>query len=98
VSPLESSVPGKKVVELTLLPQSKASVNKIDVFGDPDAFQKLLSLDGNPFIYLNTLLLLNIGIAINDFREIRNPSDRELTAFARGQWDEAKIRFVPVQV
>ena len=81
------------VVEIMFYPTAKLLVQGIDVFADPMAFEKLLGLDGHPCLCDDTVLLLELGLALNDFRCDLEPSDRQVTAFARGQWDDLKNNF-----
>lgn len=82
-----------RVVEIMFYPTAKLLVQGIEVFTDPTAFEKLLGLDGHPCLCDDTILLLGLGLALNDFRNAPEPCDRQVTAFARGQWDDLKDRF-----
>jgi len=83
-----------RVVEIMFYPTADLRVQDIEVFTDPAAFDKLLGLDGHACLCGDTILLLNLGLAINDFRDSAESCDRQVTAFARGLWDDLKDSFV----
>lgn len=84
----------QRVVEIVFFPEAELFIKGIDIFNDPGAFQKLVDLDGNPFEYQGTVLLMKLGIATGDFRAAHNREEKGgITAFAHGQWDDLRNKF-----
>jgi hypothetical protein len=75
------------VVEVSFLPEVNVCILGINAFGDPEAFRKLCSLDGNPKETLGFIVLLNLGITMTGFHD-GDESQKAITAFAKGRWDQ----------
>jgi hypothetical protein len=67
-------------------------VEGIDVYGDPQAFEKLLRLDGEPYESVGCVILLKLGITLDGF-DVSDTDDRVLGAFAPGLWDARRSEF-----
>ena len=74
------------VVEVGVVPSVPIICAGIDVFGDPDAFRKLVGLDGAPREFVGFIVLLKLGITLTGFHD-KDPSQLAATAFASGRWD-----------
>ena len=80
---------GGTLVEIGFSRFADVSFRGIDIFRDPEAFQKLLRYDSNPYEYFGFIVLLDLGIALTGFHD-SDESQRALTAFAQGRWDHLK--------
>jgi hypothetical protein len=67
--------------------QCRVLLRGIDVFADSDALGKILSQAPNVFEFYGFLVFPDLGITLTGFHD-GNESDKALTAFVRGHWDE----------
>lgn len=86
--------PTTGVVEISILPQGNPSVLGIEVFGREKALQRLLALDDAPQECVGFLIFLKLGLAITGLHD-GDESQRAVTAFARGHWDELTDKMKP---
>lgn len=77
------------VAEIGFSPRAKVIVEGIDVFGDQDAFDKLIQLDGEPLESLGIIVLMKLGVSLTGFHDA-DADQKSIGAFRRGRWDEAK--------
>ncbi|HYF52352.1 MAG TPA: hypothetical protein VEJ63_23295 [Planctomycetota bacterium] len=77
------------VVEIAFRFGSKPVIRGVDVFNDGSAFQKLVTIDGDPYSCFGFIVLLNVGIALTGFHD-DDTSQKAVTAFCRGRWDVMK--------
>ncbi len=82
----------EKVVEFGFTPRTEVIYQDISVFKDVDAFQKIISLDGDAFEYVGFIVLLKLGITLTGFHD-GDESQKAITAFAQGRWDHLKEKF-----
>lgn len=85
---------GNRVVEVGLSPSIEVSLSSINLFRDPDAFERICRLDGSPFESVGFIVLLRLGITMTGFHD-EDDSQLAVTAFARGRWDEVRSELVP---
>jgi hypothetical protein len=83
----------EEVVEIEFKDIASIEYNGIDVFTDPDALRKLVSLDGEALMGTGTVMLLNLGISTWNLDDLSIP--RSLCLFCRGRWDDIKLRLTP---
>lgn len=90
------SVTERAVVEVGVFPEIEVPVvlNGTDIFGSPVAFRELINLDGSPFECVGFIVLLNLGVALTGFHD-NDPSQKAVTAFARGRWDNFRGKLKP---
>jgi hypothetical protein len=81
-----------KLVEISFSKTAKLMFNGLDIFGDPKAFQTLLSEDANPYECVGFIILLDLGIALTGFHD-DDESQLAVTVFTRGKWDRLKEKF-----
>jgi hypothetical protein len=58
---------------------------------------ELCRMDGAPFEYFGTIVLFNLGIAVTGLAQ-EEESDRSLTFFRRGDWDELRSDMKPLDL
>ena len=65
-----------------------------DIFvGDPGKFLKLLSAaDPGLVESLGTIVSYKLGLSLRGFRAGANPTERALSVFREGVWDDAQLR------
>jgi hypothetical protein len=83
----------EEVVEIEFKDNASVECKGINVFTDPDAFRKLVSLDGEALLGTGTVVLLNLGISTWNLDDLSSP--RSLCLFCRGRWDDIKHRLTP---
>ena len=88
------SAEDSKVVEVSLR-HLEVTLMGIDVFNDPNAFDRLIAVDGKPFESLGFVVLMKLGITLTGFHD-QDESQKAVTAFARGRWDDVKEEFRPL--
>lgn len=88
----------RQVEEIMLFPSDDVVVEGVRVFCDPQALEKLAQHDGAPQLVEDTILLLKLGIAVNDFRDATESNERQVTAFALGVWDELLAQSEPLSL
>ena len=91
---LRYSVGEERVVEVGFTPRATVSFSNFDIFRTPDAFYRLIEHDGNPVEVLGFIVLLKLGITLTGFHD-GDESQKAVTAFARGRWDNFEDRFKP---
>ena len=57
------------LAEIGFTPRGKVVVEGIDVFGDPDAFDRLVQLDGEPLEGAGIIILMKFGLALTGFHD-----------------------------
>ncbi len=55
---------------------------------------KLISEDGNPFLYLGFIVLLNLGMTLTGFHDA-DISQKSVALFERGAWDKRLPKLKP---
>ena len=87
----------QELIEVEFKDTATVEYEGIDLFRDPDAFSKLLNLDGAPFKGTGTIILLKLGISMGE--NLRDPSSsgRTICLFCRGLWDNAMSRLTPLE-
>ena len=83
------SAKDQTVAEAGFSSANDVRLGDVNIFGSITAFEKLAELDGNPLEYLGFIVLLNLGITMTGFHD-DDPSDRAVTVFARGRWDDLR--------
>ena len=72
--------------EIGFSTQCVVKLDDIDVFSDPNAFEKILLKDSNIFESYGFLVFFGLGITLTGFHD-RSESDKAMTVFQRGRWD-----------
>lgn len=57
-----------KVVEVVLLPGADVILDGINIFNDTAGFNRLITIDGQPFESLGFVILLKLGITLAGFQ------------------------------
>ena len=57
-------------------------ISGVNVFGDPDAFANLLTLDGDPYEDVGIIVFLNLGITMTGFH---TEEEKSIVAFVKGE-------------
>ncbi|MFC1783306.1 hypothetical protein ACFL02_06935, partial [Planctomycetota bacterium] len=70
-------------------------IGRINVFKEPNAFKKLLSIDGDPYEHVGFIVLLNLGISLTGFH---NKDDKTIAAFAKGENDDIMQKGKPLNL
>ena len=76
-----------KVVEVGLSRRVEVTLMGIDVFNDPNAFDRLVAVDGKPFESVGFVVLMKLGITLTGLHD-QDESQKAVTAFSRGRWDD----------
>jgi len=84
---------GNGVVHAGFSPGSIVKVAGLDPFA-PSGFDKLVALDADPMEVLGFVVLLNLGITFTGFHD-DDDSQKAVTAFVRGQYDELRAEMTP---
>lgn len=79
--------PNAGVVEVSVLPEGKPTVSGVEVFTQPDALQVLLHLAETAWETVGFLVFSKLGVAITGLHD-GDKSQRAVSAFTRGRWDE----------
>lgn len=82
----------KKVVEVGILPSPDVVLNGVKIFDSPNAINRLIEMDGNPYEYLGFLVLINLGITLTGFHD-SDESQKAMTVFEEGRWDHLRSHF-----
>lgn len=80
----------EKLLEISLYPNlPDVELNGLKLFTVPgaDAFKALSALDTAPLTRAGTTIFLKLGLAVGGFLH-SDESDKSVTAFAKGRWDE----------
>jgi hypothetical protein len=88
----------QELVELEFTDTATVEYDGIDLFRDPDAFSKLVNLDGAALKGTGTIILLKLGISMGENLRDPSSSDRTVCLFCRGRWDNAMNRLTPYQL
>jgi hypothetical protein len=80
------------LLEIGFSSGAKVMIHGLDLFGDKEAFPKLLREDSCPFEYFGFVILLDLGITLTGFHD-NDASQLAVTAFVRGRWDHLKDKF-----
>ena len=62
-------------------------IANIEVFKDSNAFEKLLTMDGDPYESVGFIVLVKFGISLTGFHD---EDEKSVNAFARGEHDDIK--------
>jgi hypothetical protein len=81
----------ERVVEVQVHPPRDVRLGDVRIFDSPDARKDLVKQDGWAFKFGNQIVLLNLGIALTGFED-DDPTQRSLTVFAKGRWDNPQLR------
>jgi len=84
-----ATIAAEGLVEVGFLPDASISVFGINPFSDPEAFEKLCELDGDPKEVLGFIILLNLGLTMTGFHD-GDESQKAITVFSRDRWDVLK--------
>ena len=79
----------RTVVEVGFAPPTQVLLGAVDIFNSPTAFEELTRADGHPLESDGFIVLLGLGITMTGFHD-NDPSDRAVTVFARGRWDDLR--------
>lgn len=82
-----ATISSSGVIEVYFLPDADVWLSGIDVFGDPEAFQILCALDGDPKETVGIIILLKLGVTMTGFHD-GDASQLAVTAFEKGRWDQ----------
>jgi len=85
------------LVEVGFSSSAKVAIHGVELFQEIEMFPKLLREDSCPYEYFGFVILLDLGITITGFHD-NDPSQRAITAFARGRWDHLKSKFKKLKV
>jgi hypothetical protein len=80
------------IVEFSFLPETPAIVDGENVFDEEDPVAFLLSKDPSPYECLGFLIFLNLGLTLTGYHD-EDASQRAITVFARGRWEEMRDHF-----
>lgn len=80
------------LAEVGFSTDAKVAIRGIDLFHDPEAFLKLIREESSPYESFGFVILLDLGITLTGFHD-NEAGQRAVTAFVRGRWDQAKVRF-----
>jgi hypothetical protein len=75
------------VVEVYFLPTTDVTLSSVEIYSDDRTFDKLCALDGAPKELLGFIVLLELGVTLTGFHD-QDQSQKAITAFARGRWDQ----------
>lgn len=67
---------------------------EIDLFQDADALSQLCRLDGDPFVWVGFVMLLNLGVSLAGFHTA-DDTGKAANFFPAGRYDEFKTDFQP---
>lgn len=70
----------------------KVILKGIDLFGDPDALDKLLACDSDSHLWVGFVLLMGLGVRLGGFHEVEE-GGRTVSIFERGRYDAKIPRF-----
>lgn len=84
-------VNNKHVREGTLLPQTtgELQVNDLALDWKDDLFTTLCQKDGDPYEFYGYIVLFKLGITLTGFHD-GDDSQKAISAFRRGDWDQFK--------
>ncbi|CAG0936463.1 hypothetical protein TFLX_05338 [Thermoflexales bacterium] len=82
------------LVEVGFSPSAKLFFEGIDIFNEHESLTKLLRRDGYPLEFMGFIILLEIGITLTGFHD-SDESQKAVTVFAKGRWDELKPSLKP---
>lgn len=83
-----------RVLEVEFYRGSSVLFEEIDLFAEPKAYELLLNMDGEPLQWVETTILLNIGIAMWNFDS--TDEARTVGVFRKGRWDPYLAKFRPL--
>lgn len=75
------------VRNITFTEEADVKIKDIDIFKDPNAFEKLIDIDGDPYEDVGIIVLMKLGVSLNDFRR---EEEKTLTAFGKGDFEDIK--------
>ncbi len=68
----------------------------VDVFKDQDAMKILVTRDGNPFLWVGFLMLLNLGVRLGGYHDEADEG-KTVSLFMKGRYDSKIPRFAPYE-
>lgn len=88
------SIDATKVVEIGFARSTEVLYKEHRLFELPDPLALLIKDDPQPFEFLGFIIFLNLGITATGFHD-QDESQKAITVFARGRWDEFRPQFQP---
>jgi hypothetical protein len=82
----------EKVVEVGVRPEISVELMGIKIFEDPNALEKLVEKDGQPYEFVGFLIFTNLGITVSGFHD-KDESQKAITVFQKGRWDHLQSQF-----
>jgi len=73
-------------------PPSDICYKKVPIFNNPDAFQFLISEDGQPLEFVGFILLLNLGISLSGFHD-NDEAQLAVNIFEKGRFERFRYQF-----
>lgn len=83
-----------RLVELGIYPSTSLTVMGVSVFDEPDAFSKIVELDGQVFECYGFIIFFGLGVTMTGFHD-EDGSQKAVTLFARGRWDHLREQMQP---
>jgi hypothetical protein len=80
------------LVEVGFSPNANVDICGLKPFEQPNAWLELLRQDTAPYECLGFIVLLNLGITLTGFHD-NDLSQRAITAFNVGRWDDFRTKF-----
>jgi len=84
------------VVEIEFDDNPDLEFDGFKVFSDPDAFKKLLRIDGGALSSVGTVVLPRLGLSLWNMEGMSSP--RTVCLFCRGRWDHKLSALTPYRV
>lgn len=88
---------GEGVVQVAFFPEAELILSGMNLFTDPTAFAKVLSVTPDVFEDYGFIVLPSIGLTFTGFHD-DNEEDKAITLFVRGRWDERRSKFRPFKL
>jgi hypothetical protein len=83
------------IIEIEFTSSAQVEYQGIKLFEDPEAFRKIVELDGAALQGTGTVVLPRLGISTGDDLGDPTSSDRTVCLFKRGLWELAIGRLTP---
>lgn len=83
------TVADDRLVEVAFVSAALVTYCGVDLLNDESALSLLVRADGSPVSGLDIIVFPSLGIALTDYFS-EQKSDRVVTVFARGRWDDLK--------
>lgn len=72
------------------------SLDGTDLLNDEQAFDRLLELDGNPYLWVGFVMLMKLGIRLGGYHDLADEG-KTVSVFATGRYDDKLSRFTPLK-